>query len=148
MITLVLGRNRSDNLKLALTEFQKLLLLLVVEDLAKFNIKIFGFSEPDKSLIYSSTSLIERTDQTTSIAGQLWIWRELDESSRHLHKLFILPYFTATSLSIIFIFRRRRHYCTAFKLFWFHRASVSFVAEVLEPSPPNCSQTYSDTFIS
>ena len=113
----VLGRNRSDNLKLALTEFQKLLLLLVVEDLAKFNIKIFGFSEPDKSLIYSSTSLIERTDQTSSIAGQLWIWRELDESSRHLHKLFILPYFTATSLSIIFIFRRRRHYCTAFKLF-------------------------------
>ena len=69
------------------------------------------YSEPDKSMIYSSTLLIERTDQTTSIAGQLWIWRQLDESSRHLHKLFILPYFTAAKLSIISIFRHLRQYC-------------------------------------
>ena len=39
----VLGRNRSDNLKLTLTEFQKLLLLLVVEDLAKLTSKYLAF---------------------------------------------------------------------------------------------------------
>ena len=58
--------------------------------------KYWGCIEPDKSLIYSSTFLIETlTDQTSFGAGQPWIWREHEELSRHLHKLFILPYFTA-----------------------------------------------------
>ena len=61
----------------------------------------------DRSLIYSSTLLIETlTDQTCSRTA-LDIWRELDKSSRHLHKLFILPYFTAIWPWMIFLYPRR-----------------------------------------
>ena len=86
-------------------------------------------------------SWLKHSDQTNSIAGQLWRWRELDESSRHLHKLFILPYFTAIWLSMkviqdVLIL----HFCAVVLFAALIPECNFFVAEVLEPSAPKCNK--------
>ena len=83
-------------------------------------------------MIYSSTFLIETlTDQTSFGAGQPWIWREHEELSRHLHKLFILI--------TIFYSNMGPNICdpdSATLQCFFDSAPKSFVVEVFEP----CSQ--------